>query len=85
VNAPAVVSVKRVIAASCGDVFDAWLDPEQAKHFLFAAPGGEIARCEIDARVGDRFLITDRRLDGEPDHHGDFAETPEGLQPLADP
>ena len=44
------------------------------KHFLFATPGGEIIRCDIDARVGGRFLITDRRADGDADHHGQFVE-----------
>src|SRR6185503_16078106 len=70
----ATVTVECEIAAAPDRVFDAWLDPAQAKHFLFATPGGEIVRCDIDARVGGRFLITDRRADGDADHHGQFIE-----------
>lgn len=71
---PAIVNVEREIRATPERLFDAWLDPETASQFLFATPGGEIVRCEIDARVGGRFLITDRRADGDADHHGQFVE-----------
>lgn len=72
--APAIVTVEREIAAPPERLFDAWLDPAQARHFLFATPEGQIIRCDIDARVGGRFLITDRRADGDADHHGEFIE-----------
>jgi uncharacterized protein YndB with AHSA1/START domain len=68
----AVVTVQRDLTAPCERAFDAWLDPDQARHFLFATSNGEIIRCDIDARVGGRFLITDRRPDGDADHHGQF-------------
>lgn len=73
-SAPAVVTVTREIAATPGRVFDAWLDPSQAADFLFATPNGEIVRCGIDARVSGRFLIVDRRADGDAEHHGQFLE-----------
>ena len=70
----AVVTVSREIAASPERVFEAWLDPADAKHFLFATADGEIVRRDIDARVGGRFLIVDRRGDEDAEHHGQFTE-----------
>jgi len=71
---PAIVTVEREIAARREEVFDAWIEPAQASRFLFATPEGQIVRCDIDSRVGGRFLITDRRADGDADHHGQFVE-----------
>ena len=73
-SAAAIITVKREFHARPERLFDAWLDPSQARHFLFATESGTIVRCEIDARVGGRFLITDRRADGDADHHGQFVE-----------
>jgi uncharacterized protein YndB with AHSA1/START domain len=70
----ATLSLTRDIAAPPARVFDAWLDPAQAARFLFATADGEIVRCDIDARVGGRFLIVDRRADGDAEHHGEFVE-----------
>jgi uncharacterized protein YndB with AHSA1/START domain len=66
--------VSRDLAAPCERVFDAWLDPSEAGKFLFATGDGEIVRCDIDARPGGRFLIIDRRADGDAEHHGQFLE-----------
>jgi len=55
-------------------LFDAWLDPEKACHFLFTRPGQVIVRAEIDARVGGSFLFVARRDGKDIDHIGTYLE-----------
>ena len=69
---PLVIAVTRHFAATQEQVFDAWLDPESARHWLFATDGGEIVRAQIDPHVGGRFLIVDRRDGVDVEHHGTY-------------
>lgn len=68
------VKVTRHYDAPPERVFDAWIMPEQAGKFLFATPSGEMVRVDINARVGGKFEIVDRR-DGEDIlHRGEYLE-----------
>lgn len=73
-TAPVILTVARDIAAPPEAVFDAWLDPAIAGRFLFATPDGKMLTCEIDARVGGRALIVERRASGDAHHHLLFDE-----------
>ncbi|MBS1996127.1 MAG: SRPBCC domain-containing protein [Cyanobacteria bacterium SZAS LIN-2] len=68
------VSVTRHFEASAETVYDAWFDPAIARKFLFATPQGTVVRCEIDAREGGKFVITDRRGDVDFEHVGEYLE-----------
>ena len=70
----AVVRVTHRFKASAERVFDAWLDPERARKFLFATPTGTMVRAEIDPKPGGSFCFVDRR-DGEDVEHVGKYET----------
>ena len=68
-TSPIVLKVSRDFDASPEALFDAWLDPAIAGKFLFATPDGEMLKVEIDARVGGRALVVERRASGDAHHH----------------
>ena len=68
------LEVSRRIDAPPATVFDAWLDPASAREWLFATKDGVMEKCEIDARVGGRFAIIERRGEDLAEHHGEYVE-----------
>ena len=68
--APAAVVVRRTIAASAEDLFDAWLDPEALAIWLRPGSGIHATETKIDARVGGRFEINMRADSGVIPHSG---------------
>jgi len=68
------VTVTRPFECSPESVFDAWLDPAKAGKFLFATPGGEMTKVEINAIPAGRFLIVERRGGQEVEHLGEYFE-----------
>jgi uncharacterized protein YndB with AHSA1/START domain len=71
---PVLVRVMRHFRQSPERVFDAFLDPDRAGRFLFATPGGQMLKVEIDARVGGRFCFIDRRGGEDVEHTGEYLE-----------
>jgi uncharacterized protein YndB with AHSA1/START domain len=54
--------------------FDAWLDPAKAGKFLFATPGGQMTKVEINAIPAGRFVIVERRGGEDVEHLGEYTE-----------
>ena len=53
-------------------VFDAWLDPDRVRKWMFS--NDEILHIEIDPRVGGVFSFLVRRGEEEIDHVGEYLE-----------
>jgi uncharacterized protein YndB with AHSA1/START domain len=70
---PIIVRVSHRFRASAEQVFDAWLDPVHAGQWLFATPGGKMLRVEIDARLGGRFIVVERRGNVDALHAGKYS------------
>jgi uncharacterized protein YndB with AHSA1/START domain len=67
--APAAVVVRRTIAASADDLFDAWLDPEALAEWM--RPGTiKRSTARTDPRVGGEYEVIMQGESGEIPHRG---------------
>ena len=74
-QAAGAVVVTHRYDASPERVFDAFLDVNIARRFLFATAAGEMLVAEIEPRVGGRYTFTERRPDmGDVEHTGEYLE-----------
>jgi uncharacterized protein YndB with AHSA1/START domain len=71
-TAPVILTITRDFDAAPEAVFDAWLDPAKAGKFLFKTPDGEMRTVQIDAGVGGRALIVERRASGDAHHRLEY-------------
>jgi uncharacterized protein YndB with AHSA1/START domain len=71
-----LLRITRRFDASPERVFDAWLNPEKARKWLFTSPGTDIAarRIEIDPRVGGKWLMTNQCDGQEIEGIGEYLE-----------
>ncbi|MCY1031909.1 SRPBCC family protein [Corallococcus sp. BB11-1] len=72
---PVKLTVTHRFKASAERVFDAWLDPQKARHWFFVTnEDTPLVRSEVDARVGGRFCFSDLRDGAEVEHMGEYLE-----------
>ncbi len=65
--------VTRILNATPEEVFDAWTDPDQARHWMCPV-GAEVPDLTLEARVGGRLRLV-MRVDGRDFIHlGEFLE-----------
>jgi len=70
----ASVRVSRQVSAAPERIFDAWLNADDVRAFLFAGRIGDAITSELDARVGGRFRIV-RDWDGKDvEYSGNYLE-----------
>ena len=70
---PGKIVIKRTIAATVDELFDAWLDPESLAQWMH--PGSaERTTVRVDARVGGAFEVSMPRESGPLRHHGVYRE-----------
>lgn len=69
------VRAQRTFRATADEVFAAWLTPAALERWMFGrAPGEEIVRLDVDARVGGCFSFLVRREGQDIVHVGEYLE-----------
>lgn len=70
--APAALVVRRTIAASPEELFDAWLDPQALAIWMRPGAGIHATQAKVEPKVGGRFEINMRAESGVIPHSGTY-------------
>jgi uncharacterized protein YndB with AHSA1/START domain len=74
-NSSYPVRIVHNFAAPPEAVFDAWLNPQVMRHWMFVSPTNEIREVRTDPQIGGSFSILERTESGdEIDHYGEYRE-----------
>ncbi len=73
-NSRGITRLTETFTASAERVFDAWLSPEKMARWFLPDTGGQVARVEIDARVGGSIRVVTHRAGRAVEHTGEYLE-----------
>jgi uncharacterized protein YndB with AHSA1/START domain len=68
------IAVHQRFAASAERVYDGFLDAATASKFLFRTPNGTVVHVGMDAQVGGKYKLTERRNGEDVVHIGEYLE-----------
>lgn len=68
-----VLRLRRLLAATPQEVFDAWIDPVGMKEWM-CPEGTSVTELQLEPYVGGRFRIVMRGEHGETEHTGEYRE-----------
>jgi len=66
------IVIRRLIAATCEEVFQAWTDPESMRHWMQGREDMHDSEAQLDVRPGGKFRITMKGKDGNHEHTGQY-------------
>lgn len=66
------LTISRKINASQKALFNAWIEPETLKQFMFPMPGTSITRAEVDARLGGKYHLVMSVGESDIPIHGEY-------------
>jgi uncharacterized protein YndB with AHSA1/START domain len=66
------IVIRKIIAATREEVFQAWTDPESMRHWMRGRRDMEETEAHLDVRPGGSFRITMKGKDGNHEHTGQY-------------
>ena len=73
VEAPAALTLRRVLPATPEEVFDAWTNPDSVRQWLCPFDT-VVSRADMDVRVGGKYRVDMKGAEKTYDHAGQYLE-----------